>query len=427
MSSLKEKLARVGLGLPKILLPSEELDYSKWSVVACDQFTSDKSYWQDVEDYVGDAPSTRKIIFPEVYLEQGDKDKVRDNINETMVAYLNGGTLVEKAPGFVYVERSTPYVKKRKGLVVALDLEMYDFQRGTTSPIRPTEATVLERLPARIDVRRKAVLDLPHILVLFDDPDNRVFSLLEGKREEMEKLYDFDLMKSGGHIKGYGVNDDDVLNSLADMFGDLKKDKPLLFAIGDGNHSLASAKEVWRELKEKGAPLDHPARYALVELENIHDDGLVFEPIHRVLFDMKDDSFFEGLKELPGTGVQEVASLEDIKARMGEEGCIGITWQGKSWVYTLSGSPDELEAERLHAFLDPWLEKSGVTVDYIHGDEAYLELTSRQGNGGVYLPAIDKGAFFDLVDKKGSMPRKTFSLGEAEEKRYYLESARLVP
>ena len=427
MSDLKDKLALVGLGLPKILLPSYDLDYSKWSVVACDQFTSDRSYWQEVEEIVGDAPSSRNVILPEVFLEQGDKEKVRDKINETMVAYLNMGTLVEQAPGFVYVERSTPYVEKRKGLVVALDLEMYDFREGTTSPIRPTEATVLERLPARIDVRRKAVLDLPHILVLFDDPDDRVFSLLCENRRTMEKLYDFDLMKSGGHIRGYGLHDEAVLNSLADLFDKLKKGKPLLFAIGDGNHSLASAKEVWRELKEKGVPMDHPARYALVELENIHDEGLVFEPIHRVLFDLKDSSFFEGLKQLPGTKVEEVSSLGEIKDRMGEEGCIGVTWQGKSWVFTLAGRPDELEAERLHAFLDPWLEKSGVTLDYIHGDEAYLELTSRQGNGGVYLPAIDKDEFFDLIDRKGSMPRKTFSLGEAEEKRYYLESARLIP
>ena len=427
MSELRERLARVGLGLPRILLPSDKQDYSKWSVVACDQFTSDKAYWRDVEEIVGDAPSTRKIIFPEVYLDEADKEAERAKINGTMRSYLNDGTLVEKDPGFVYVERSTPFVKKRKGLVAALDLEMYDFHKGTISPIRPTEATVLDRLPPRISVRREAVLDLPHILVLFDDPEDSVFSLLEEKKEFFPSLYDFDLMKSGGHIKGFAVNDGDVLNALADRFEELKQGKPLLFAIGDGNHSLASAKEVWRELKGKGAPDDHPARYALVELENIHDEGLVFEPIHRVLFDMKDDSFFTSLMNLPGSESREVGSFEEMKNNMGQKSCIGISWNGRHWSVTLAGSSDELEAERLHAFLDPWLEKTAITVDYIHGDDAYLELTSRKGNGGIYLPAIDKGEFFSLVDKKGSMPRKTFSLGEAEEKRYYLEAARLIP
>ncbi|MDC7221479.1 MAG: DUF1015 domain-containing protein [Spirochaetales bacterium] len=427
MSKVEDMLSKVGLGLPRIMLPNDKIDYTKWSVVACDQFTSDKKYWKDVESVAGDAPSTRRMILPEVYLEEIDKEAERDKINETMETYLNDGTLEACEPGFVYVERSTPHVKKRQGLVVALDLEMYDFQKGTNTPIRPTEATVLDRLPARIDVRRNAVLDLPHILVLFDDPQKKVFSLMEKNADSLETLYDFDLMKEGGHICGRLVKDEALLEELAGLFESLKANKPLLFAIGDGNHSLASAKEVWRELKEKGAPADHPARYALVEIENIHDDGLVFEPIHRVLFAMKDDSFFEGIKALPGAVAQEVASLEDIKAKMGEEGYIGLTWKGKYWLLNLKGDADELEAERLHAFLDPWLDANGITVDYIHGDEAYLELCSQEGNGGVYLPAIDKSEFFGLVDRKGSMPRKTFSLGEAEEKRYYLEAAKLIP
>jgi len=424
---IKEKLSLVGLGLPSIMVPGENIDYGKWSVVACDQFTSDKKYWADVEKIIGEAPSTRNLILPEVYLEEVDKAAARDSINDRMKDYLDKDYLKELSPGFVYVERSTPHVKRRQGLVVALDLEMYDFHKGTTSPIRPTEATVLDRLPPRIDVRRKAVLDLPHILVLFDDPPNRVFSLLEKGKDKMAELYDFDLMKEGGHIKGRQLNDESLLDELASLFLELKEENPLLFAIGDGNHSLASAKEVWRELKEQGAAPDHPARYALVELENIHDKGLVFEPIHRVLFNLKDDSFFEGLTSLPGASYTEVSSLDVIKSHMGETGKMGLTWKGKHYLVTLPGEEDELEAERLHGFLDPWLKQTGVTVDYIHGDEAYGELTSQKGNGGAYLPAIDKNAFFGLVDRKGSMPRKTFSLGEAEEKRYYLESARLVP
>ncbi len=424
---IREKLASVGLGLPRILIPDESIDKGKWSVVACDQFTSDKSYWRDVETLIGDAPSARKIILPEVYLEEIDRDGERDRINRTMKEYLESGVFRQLPPGFVYVERSTPHVNRRQGLVVALDLEMYDFHRGTTSPIRPTEATVLDRLPARIDVRRNAVLDLPHILVLFDDPGNRVFSLLEEEKSSLPGLYDFDLMKRGGRIAGYQVSDESLLERIATLFDGMREENPLLFAIGDGNHSLASAKEVWRELKEKGASPDHPARYALVELENIHDPGLVFEPIHRVLFNLKDDSFFEGLTAIPGSTVKELPHVDALKKRMGEEGFIGITWKGKTYGVTLPGDRDELEAERLHAFLDPWLERSGVTVDYIHGDDAYTALASREGNCGIYLPAIDKNAFFGLVDRKGSMPRKTFSLGEAEEKRYYLEAARLIP
>jgi hypothetical protein len=427
MSSVTDKLAQVGLGLPQILLPSKEVDYNKWSVVACDQFTSDRTYWKDVEQITAKSPSTRHLIFPEVYLDEVDKKKEIVRINATMEDYLNNGVLKAQEPGFIFVERSTPYTKKRKGLVVSLDLEMYNFKEGSTSPIRPTEATILDRLPARIDVRRKAVLDLPHILVLFDDPEDSIFKVLDEAKGKMEKLYDFDLMKSGGHISGHMVKDSSLLEDLAHGFTVLKEQNPLLFAIGDGNHSLASAKEVWRKLKEDGAPHNHPARYALVELENIYDEGLVFEPIHRVLFGMKDDSFLSGLKHIPGSEVQEVTSFDDIKTKVGEEGYIGYSSHDKHWLVKLPGKPDDLEAERLHAFLDPWLEEKGILVDYIHGDEAYLELTSQKGNGGVYLPAIEKREFFGLVDRKGSMPRKTFSLGEAEEKRYYLEAAKLIP
>jgi hypothetical protein len=423
---VQEKFASLGLGLTKVLLPSKSIDYNKWSVVACDQFTSDRTYWKDVERIVGNSPSTLNMIFPEVYLEENDRKTVGNKINKTMKEYLANGTLVEHDPGFVYIERSTAHVEKRRGLIVGLDLEMYDFTQGTTSPIRPTEATVLERLPARIDVRRQAVLDLPHILVLFDDPQDTIMSLIEESRDSLEKLYDFDLMKEGGHIRGFHISNETLLTAIAERLSRLKKNKPLLFAIGDGNHSLASAKEIWNELKTAGAPEDHPARYALVEIENIHDRGLIFEPIHRVIFDLKDDSFIEGLKEMNGVICEKLDDFDSMKKGIGSTGIVGITWKKEHYLFTLPGEESELEAERLHAYLDPWLKKNPHTLDYIHGDEAYCDLTKNEKNCGIYLPAIDKGDFFTLIDKKGSMPRKTFSLGEAEEKRYYLESSKIV-
>lgn len=423
--SMKERLLDLGLGIPQIFLPTGDVDFTKWAVIACDQYTSDREYWHDVESFVGNSPSTRHMIFPEVYLDEAGQSKTGESINRTMVEYLEGDVIRPLSPGYVYIERSTPHVKRRKGLVLSLDLEQYDYKKGSGSLIRPTEATVMDRLPPRVAVRQNAVLDLPHILVLIDDPKDSLLGPLSKEVTEEDVLYDFDLMKGGGHIKGWKVEKDHLFGLIVQALEGLKEKNPLLYAIGDGNHSLASAKQVWEDLKMKGARPDHPARFALVEIENIHDPGLIFEPIHRILFDTPLDHFLVFLKKMEGVTIKAHKDFEEMKDELAKEGTMGILGDSRVYSLYLPGNPDELVAERLHKHIDPWLSSHSISIDYIHGDDAFANLSRKGGNLGIYLPVLDKKDFFRFVGLKGVMPRKTFSLGEAEEKRYYLESALL--
>jgi len=424
MKSARERLALLGVKVPEILLPAEDADFSKWSVIACDQFTSEKDYWERCRKEVGQAPSTLNLILPECYLSSCNPEEETLKINETMKSYRKE-VLSSRGEGMIFVERSTPWVKKRKGLMLALDLDAYEFHQGTESLIRPTEATVVDRLPARIAVRRKAELDLPHILVIMDDPEDLVMKAAE--KAAGDKVYDFELMEKGGHISGSWIQEETGLSALADAFEELNRKNPFLFAIGDGNHSLASAKEIWRDMKASGIK-DHPARYALVELENIHDPGLVFEPIHRILFGIDQDKLQKDMQGSLNPRTETLSSLDEMKKAVESEPNVLGSYDGKEFtLYRLDLPESKLPAESFHEFLDPWTESNPCKeVDYIHGDEAFRELSSAQGNIGFYLPAIDKNRFFDLVDKKGSLPRKTFSIGEAQEKRYYLESRSLV-
>lgn len=424
MKSARERLAPLGIKVPEILLPAEEADFRKWSVIACDQFTSEKDYWERCRKEVGQAPSTLNLILPECYLSTVDSQQETRKINENMRKYRKE-VLSSRGEGMIFVERSTPWVKRRKGLIMALDLDAYEFRKGTESLIRPTEATVVDRLPARIAVRREAELDLPHILVLMDDREDLVMKAAE--KAAGNPLYDFDLMEKGGHIRGSRIQQEEGLSELADAFEELNRSNPFLFAIGDGNHSLASAKEIWREMKAGGVT-DHPARYALVELENIHDPGLVFEPIHRILFDVDQVKLLEDMQKALNPRVETLSSLELMKEAVEKGPNVFGCFDGKEYkVYHLNLPESKLPAEAFHEFLDPWTETNPCReVDYIHGDEAFTELSAPEGNLGFYLPSIDKNRFFDLVDKKGSLPRKTFSIGEAQEKRYYLESRSLV-
>ncbi len=432
MSSSKEKLQSCGLAVPEILMPREGIDYDKWAVIACDQFSSDKKYWKDVESHVGDTPSTLNMILPECYLDESDSRVPR--INSTMREYLEKGILQEAGKGFVYLTRSTPWVKSRRGLMVALDLEEYSYEKGAECQIRPTEGTVLERLPVRAAIRKNAALDIPHILVLFDDPEDSIFSLLEKASDELPLLYDFDLPGNAGHLAGRLVSDENLIDRISDFFIQLKDRGDFLFAVGDGNHSLGAAKQLWEKIKASGEEdlMNHPARWAMVELENIHDRGLNFEPIHRVLFNVDREEILKDLNSFSGFSAEIVSDGKILKERVDElsgkgRHALGIIEGHRYWLLSMENSNVTLSAEAFHLFLDPWLEKhKNVEIDYIHGSDVLFQLSEKEENIGFYLPSIDKSTFFSLISRKGPMPRKTFSIGEAEEKRYYLESRKIL-
>jgi len=426
----EESLSDCGISIPELLLPKSTVPLDKWAVVACDQFSSDESYWKNVRDQIDGNPSTLDLILPECYLDESETRVPA--INNSMKSYLEKGIVESAGKGFMFLERSTPWAPKRKGLVVALDLEAYSYEQGAVCQIRPTEGTVLERLPVRARIRKNAVLDLPHILVLIDDPEDRVFSSLEKRKDSYKKAYDFDLADGAGHLDGFLVSDQDSLTQLASVFSQLKNESDFLFAVGDGNHSLGAAKQLWNKIKSETGDLNHPARYALVELENIHDPGVRFEPIHRVLFDCSDEKFKEDILKHPGTALTPQKDWVMMKERintLNSEGtfALGVISSNGLSLLTIEDSESFLVSEALHRFLDPWLEKGNAgEIDYIHGEKALKEMSEEEGNLGFYLPSINKDTFFQFISSRGPMPRKTFSIGEAEEKRYYLESRKLI-
>ncbi len=433
----------LGVLVPEVYLPKDGIDLTKWAVVACDQFTSEPEYWNEVRKIVGDAPSTLNLTFPEVYLEQPGKDERIESIQKTMRKYLDAGIL-EPHPGFVYVERSVDG-KTRRGLVLALDLERYDYNKGSSSLIRATEGTIVDRLPPRMKIREGAALELPHILVLIDDPQRTVIEAAEAAKSKLQKLYDFDLMLGSGHLTGYAV-DEALQEKIASALRQLAEPKDfaakynlsgnepvLLFAMGDGNHSLATAKAVWEKLKPQ-VGMDHPARYALVEIENVHDEGLEFEPIHRVLFGLKKD-LMDSLKSHFGKDISytKVASAEDMVRRVdtaqGDSQCIGLVTGGAQPEYgvlEIVHPSSNLPVGTIQGFLDPFLKEGGAEkIDYVHGGDVVKRLGSQPGNAAFYLPAMSKSALFKTVILDGALPRKTFSMGEAKEKRFYMEARKI--
>lgn len=526
MNDLYKKL---GVHIPEILLPADGTDLTKWAVIACDQYTSQPEYWDGVQREVGQEPSTFKLTFPEIYLKDDDKDERIANINKTMEQYLNQGILEKQTPGFILVERSTPHTASRKGLMLALDLECYDYRPGAQTLIRATEGTVLDRIPPRVKIRENATIELPHIMVLIDDPDRTVIESLYTKAEagSFKKLYDFELMQGGGHIKGWKVDDEESLSMVAraldklehgvcsckdDSIGDGShishishnsggpdnSDGPdnfdgsdtsdtsdasdasdnagrnLLFAVGDGNHSLASAKAHWENVKAElmktnqadisadqnttCAPIpEHPARYALVEIVNVHDDGLVFEPIHRVLFNIDAATILEKLKAACSNQLCMDYKLYDSKEDMEQalettksatdtissavSGTVSapvsatissashllpFILEGRCGILTVTNPSSNIEVGTLQSVLDE-LQKTDpdIEIDYIHGDAVVTELGSKPNSMGFYLPVMNKHDLFPTVRLDGVLPRKTFSMGEAEEKRYYLECRRI--
>ncbi|MGB8951282.1 MAG: DUF1015 domain-containing protein [Candidatus Aminicenantales bacterium] len=440
--------ASICLGIPRTLLPKPGLDLTKWAVIACDQFTSEPDYWQKVSDFIGEAPSTLNLIYPEIYLGEKNPQARITRIREYMERYMDMG-LWEESEGFIYVEREVgPHI--RKGLIVCLDLEGYDFHKGSTYLIRSTEGTILERIPPRVRTREGAPIELPHIMVLIDDPQNTVIGPLTANREKLKKLYDFELMMRSGHLSGYKVDEpgleSNIIHSLealaeAGTFSrkyDLSTNTPvLLYAMGDGNHSLATAKTIWEKAK-KHAPDSHkmmnsPLRYALVELVNLHDEALIFEPIHRVLFGLAQgrDLVNEMEAFYPTSCSSTTAgSLEQMKAEVDSqtEGAhnIGLITPGGFRVIKISSPASNLPVGTLQNFLDVFLKNRGAEqVDYVHGTDVVLKLGQNPGNMGFYLPAMKKQDLFKTVILDGALPRKTFSMGEAWEKRFYMEARKL--
>ena len=405
-----------------ILLP-KDADMEKWAVIACDQFTSDQAYWDRVRAKAGDAPSTIHLILPEAELGSAGEAAAIAKINETMAEYLQRGIFETYRDSYVYVERTLENGSIRKGLIGKIDLDAYDYRPGSTSQIRATEKTVAERIPPRQRVRRDAPIELPHILMLCDDHEKKLIEPVAAKKDGMRLLYDFELMEDGGRIRGWLVADEDArafdaalsdyVEHVAEKYVGLPG-VPMTFAVGDGNHSLATAKSCYEELKaaHPGEDLsEHPARYALVELENIHDEAQVFEPIHRVVVDTEPEKL--------------LAALQDYCA----PGGYPVRWVSgdKEGVVTLDPARSELPVGVLQGFLDSYLKEQGQpgTIDYIHDDDALIALAKQPKAVGFLLPAMEKSSLFRGVIRDGALPRKTFSMGHSREKRYYLEGRRI--
>lgn len=409
-----------------ILIP-KNIELDKWCVVACDQYTSEPEYWEEVGEKVGDSPSALNIIFPEVYLPLNDGEERIKKINAKMKEYIDSGLFEEHKNTLIYVERTMGNGKIRAGIVGCIDLEDYDFQKGSGSLVRATEGTVLERIPPRVKIRENAPLELPHVMILIDDEKKNIIERITEKKSELELLYDFDLMMGGGHILGRKISDkdcDEIIKGMEKLTEEFKSkynvgEAPeLVFAVGDGNHSLATAKTCWENLKKylsEEEKENHPARFALCEIVNLHNDALEFEPIHRVVFDVDKDKLFE-----------EMSKYYDISfTNNGGQSFEYICEKEKGTIYVNNPSSN-LAVGTLQNFLDYYTDKFGASVDYIHGRDVTEKLGTQKGNIGFILLSMNKNQLFPTVISDGALPRKTFSMGEAFEKRFYLEAKRIT-
>ncbi len=409
-----------------ILLPDfEKVDGKAWSVVACDQYTSEPEYWQAAQEQVGESPSTLRLILPEVYLNETDA-RVPD-IHRSMETYLKD-VLVRHQNKMIYLERTQSNGLVRRGLVGAIDLEHYDYNKGSKSLIRATEGTVLDRIPPRLKVRRDATLELPHVMLLIDDPAKTVIEPLAARAETLPMAYSFPLMQGGGKVVGRFVDSvglgriEAALNRLiapeqvqARYGADVD---PLLFAVGDGNHSLATAKAAYEEIKAAhgaSAALYHPARYALVEVVNLHDPALHFEPIYRVMFNVDPDDVLQSLSRY-AEGLQGNAAPQQARFLSAE----------KRGTIRFETPSEQLVVGTLQTFIDGYLqEHPEATVDYIHGTKSVETLAAKERAVGFVFSGMEKSQLFGAVMHDGALPRKTFSMGAAEDKRYYIECRRI--
>ena len=409
-----------------ILIP-KNTDMNKWTVVACDQYTSEPEYWDEVYKAVGDSPSALKLILPELYLEEPDVAQRIDRIHAEMKKYLSDDIFEEYTDAMIYVERIQSNGIVRAGIIGNIDLEEYSFEKGSTSQVRATEATVIERIPPRIKVRENAPLELPHIMILIDDEKNTVIEPLAECKSQMKKLYDFTLMQGGGSISGYLIDKKAQQNIIAalEVLGDKEKfnnkynltDTPvLLFAMGDGNHSLATAKTFYENLKKSNPDRDfsnHPARYALAEIVNLHSSALEFEAIHRIVKNV---------------------DIDKLISEMTEKLQLTDTPQEQSFIYYCGGqekkvyigkTSSNLAVGSLQSFLDEYLKNNGGEIDYIHGTDSVKKLADKHCGIGFILPDMNKNQLFPTVIKDGALPRKTFSMGHAQDKRYYIEARKI--
>ena len=396
---------------PHILLPRKGTDMSAYAVIACDQFTSQVEYWNDLKDMIGDKLSTFHMIYPEAYLESTNQSEYIQKINQTIDSYLKDNLLVDMGECFVLVERVTAYGVRRLGLVISIDLEEYSYERGVPCSIKASEATIVERIPPRLKIRKDAPIELPHTLLLFDDKEKSNIEQLYAKRKELDLLYDFELNQNGGHIRGYLVKD---TNAVIKKFNDIykKNNNGLMFIVGDGNHSLATAKAHWENIKKtlsKEEQENHPARFALVEANNVYDDGIIFEPIHRILFNAGD--FQKELEALDGNG--QLAYAYSQKG-------------GKKAIKTTKSAAETYQI--IQKLIDKNLkEHPEMKVDFIHDESSVLEIADKNPDSlAIVMPALGKSDIFEFVAKDMVLPRKSFSMGHASEKRYYLEAKKIA-
>lgn len=433
-----KKLEDLGLRIPEILLP-KNIDLSTWSVIACDQYTQDKDYWKNVEEKAGNKPSTLNLILPEVYLGSPDKADRIKKIRQSMKEYLDTGVFADAKKCFIYLERKTAFGRTRKGLVAQIDLETYEWKPFSKANIRATEATIVERIPPRMEIRKGAPLELPHIMLLVNDKDD----LLVGANKPTDgraPIYDGDLMANGGHITGWALESkadiegvEKALNLIAEKNAS-PDGSTFLFAVGDGNHSLATAKAVWDEYKkEHPEDKDSPVRYALIEIVNIYDTGLTFEPIHRVIFNIDNEALIKNLAEKLNGNIQALDDadkvIKAVKDSWANFGFFYLDSEGKQKNVLLETKIKELAVARLQPEIDAFLkelpDQSKAEIDYIHGTDEVLKLGSKENSLGILLPPIAKDSFFETINGRGPLPRKSFSMGEADEKRFYLECRRL--
>ncbi|MBR5047546.1 MAG: DUF1015 domain-containing protein [Eubacterium sp.] len=412
-----------------IILPGEKTDPGKWAVVACDQFTSQPEYWNAVEEIVGDSPSTYRLILPEIFLEDEDVDDRLRKINESMHQYEKDGIFRTCQDAMIYVERRDSEGKIRCGIVGAFDLEAYDYHKGSTTLIRATEATMESRIPPRLQVRENALVELPHILILMDDPNKSVIEPLASLKNEMEMIYDFDLMLGGGHINGYLIPEDQqnkILKALerltypehfVNKYG--LKDTPVLaYAVGDGNHSFATAKAYYEQLKAENPDQDlsnHPARYCLAELINLHSPALEFEAINRIITEVDTEALIGEMTKSLALSPRETACGQSFQ----------IVVQGRSKTVWIGKATSKLTIGTVQHFLDRYVAEHGGRMDYIHGNDTVRTLSMKEGSVGLLLPEMEKEDLFPTVILDGALPRKTFSMGHAQDKRYYLECRKI--
>ncbi|MGD9963847.1 MAG: DUF1015 domain-containing protein [Candidatus Izemoplasmatales bacterium] len=390
---------------PKILLPIDSINKEKWAVIACDQFTSEPEYWDKLKVYVDNVPSTFHLILPEAYLDDEIKHKI-DRVNYNMDLYLKN-MMFEEHESFILVDRQTPYVERRLGLVIAIDLDDYEYEPGKKGKIAATEKTVPERIPPRVRIREQAPIELPHVLVLVDDQGQDIIKNLYNNRKNFKKLYDFKLNMNGGYIKGYEIkNTKPIIEAIESLPNDLN------LIVGDGNHSLASAKVCWENIKKNlddEAAKTHPARYALVELISLYDEGLTFEPIHRVLFNV------------------DMSILQMLENKLSGEGKLEVFFNNQ--VYNLSVPENPfLAIKQIQELLDQYLERNKfVEIDFVHGIDSLKKIVKNNHDClGITMPALERDKLLQYIRENGVLPRKSFSLGEAEEKRYYLEGKKIL-